>query len=217
MNPGAKAQSECACTPALCDITEDERLSSSPYYSALTEQVSHNCTIRNEEVDTTDPWYKGDEYAQYHQTGTDYYLTNGKLTVKLDNEGRMSFYNQHGEVLTEEYWRDRNRINRYCVPLRIVARELKPRQGGTDYEVTARFEAYDNEKIFGMGQYQDQPSEQEGLRAGALPPEFPQAFRFTFPAAATGSSGTIRRSGRRRSALTRRNGMQDRRVTLITS
>lgn len=62
--------------PALCDITEDERLSSSPYYSALTEQVSHNCTIRNEEVDTTDPWYKGDEYAQYHQTGTDYYLTN---------------------------------------------------------------------------------------------------------------------------------------------
>ena len=112
--------------PALCDITEDERLSSSPYYSALTEQVSHNCTIRNEEVDTTDPWYKGDEYAQYHQTGTDYYLTNGKLTVKLDNEGRMSFYNQHGEVLTEEYWRDRNRINRYCVPLRIVARESSP-------------------------------------------------------------------------------------------
>ena len=114
--------------PALCDIAEDERLSSSPYYSALTEQVSHNCTIRSEEVDTTDPWYKGDEYAQYHQTGTDYYLTNGKLTVKLDNEGRMSFYNQRGEVLTEEYWRDRNRINRYCVPLRIVARELKPRQ-----------------------------------------------------------------------------------------
>ena len=148
--------------PALCDITEDERLSSSPYYSALTEQVSHNCTIRNEEVDTTDPWYKGDEYAQYHQTGTDYYLTNGKLTVKLDNEGRMSFYNQHGEVLTEEYWRDRNRINRYCVPLRIVARELKPRQGGTDYEVTARFEAYDNEKIFGMGQYQDSHLNKKG-------------------------------------------------------
>lgn len=45
--------------PALCDIAEDERLSSSPYYSALTEQVSHNCTIRSEEVDTTDPWYKG--------------------------------------------------------------------------------------------------------------------------------------------------------------
>ena len=99
---------------------------------------------------------------RYHQTGTDYYLTNGKLTVKLDNEGRMSFYNQHGEVLTEEYWRDRNRINRYCVPLRIVARELKPRQGGTDYEVTARFEAYDNEKIFGMGQYQDSHLNKKG-------------------------------------------------------
>ena len=160
--------------PALCDIAEDERLSSSPYYSALTEQVSHNCTIRSEEVDTTDPWYKGDEYAQYHQTGTDYYLTNGKLTVKLDNEGRMSFYNQRGEVLTEEYWRDRNRINRYCVPLRIVARELKNRrQGGTDYEVTARFEAYDNEKIFGMGQYQDSHLNKKGSVLELCAPEFP--------------------------------------------
>lgn len=149
--------------PALCDIAEDERLSSSPYYSALTEQVSHNSTIRSEEVDTTDPWYKGDEYAQYHQTGTDYYLTNGKLTVKLDNEGRMSFYNQHGEVLTEEYWRDRNRITAYCVPLRIVARELKTAPGRLLITKLPRaLKAYDNEKIFGMGQYQDSHLNKKG-------------------------------------------------------
>lgn len=148
--------------PEAAEIPECERLSGSSYYSALTEPVSHNCTIRSEEIDTTDPWYKGEEYAKYHQTGTDYFLTNGKLTVKLDNEGRLSFRNQRGEVLTEEYWRDRNRINRYCVPLRITGRELKPHQGGTDYEVTARFEAYDNEKIFGMGQYQDSHLNKKG-------------------------------------------------------
>ena len=135
--------------PVPAGIAECERLSASPYYSALTESVSHSCTIRSETVDTTDPWYKGEEYSQYHQTGTDYYLTCGKLTVKLDNEGRLSFWNQRGEILTEEYWRDRNRINRYCVPLRITGRELKPRQGGTDFELYARFEAFDNEKIFG--------------------------------------------------------------------
>ena len=81
--------------------------------------------------------------------------------LKMENHGRdlpggwISYYNQKGELLTEEYWRNRNRINRYCVPLRIDARELKPIPGSTDYELTMRFEAFDDEKIFGMGQYQE--------------------------------------------------------------
>lgn len=130
---------------------------------ALCEPVA-DCDVcyRTEEVDTTDPWYKGEEYAQYHQKGTIHYLTNGKITARVDCEGRISFFNQRGELLTEEYWRDRNRINRYCVPLRIVARELRCRQGGTDYELTARFEAFDDEKIFGMGQYQEKHLDKKG-------------------------------------------------------
>ena len=130
---------------------------------ALCEPVKP-CTpvFREETIDTTDPWYRGEEYAHYHQTGVDHYITNGKITAKVDHEGRISFYNQRGELLTEEYWRDRNRINRYCVPLRVVARELKCRQGGTDYELTARFEAFDDEKIFGMGQYQEKHLDKKG-------------------------------------------------------
>ena len=119
-------------------------------------------TFREETVDTTDPWYKGEEFAHYYQTGVNHYITNGKITAKVDYEGRISFYNQRGELLTEEYNRDRNRINRYCVPLRVVARELKCRQGGTDYELTARFEAFDDEKIFGMGQYQEKHLNKKG-------------------------------------------------------
>ena len=46
------------------------------------------------------------------------------------------------------------------------ARELKPLQGGTDYELTARFEAFDGEKIFGMGQYQEKHLDKKG--AGRL-------------------------------------------------
>jgi len=130
---------------------------------ALCEPVRPcTATFREETVDTTDPWYRGEEFAHYHQTGVNHYITNGKITAKVDYEGKISFFNQRGELLTEEYWRNRNRINRYCVPLRVDARELKCRQGGTDYELYARFEAFDDEKIFGMGQYQEKHLDKKG-------------------------------------------------------
>lgn len=118
--------------------------------------------ISFEEVDVTDPWYQGGEWAKYHRKGTQATLRNGKVTVKVSHEGWLSFYNQKGELLTEEYWRNRNRINRYCVPLRVDARELRPLPGGTDFELTARFEAFDGEKIFGMGQYQEKHLDKKG-------------------------------------------------------
>lgn len=130
---------------------------------ALSETVNDTeVTYRQETVDTTDPWYKSDEYKHYHQSGINHYLTNGKITAKVDYEGVISFYNQKGELLTQEYWRNRNRINRYCVPLRIDARELKCHVGSTDYELFARFEAFEDEKIFGMGQYQEKSLDKKG-------------------------------------------------------
>ncbi len=130
---------------------------------ALTEPVEEVAPeITFETIDVTDPWYQGEEWAKYHQTGTQVTMVNGRLTVKISHEGWLSFYNQKGELLTEEYWRNRNRINRYCVPLRVDARELKPLQGGTDYELTARFEAFDDEMIFGMGQYQERHMNKKG-------------------------------------------------------
>ncbi|MCM1037748.1 MAG: glycoside hydrolase family 31 protein [Ruminococcus sp.] len=130
---------------------------------ALTEKVAETqASITFEEIDVTDPWYRSQEYAKYHQKGTQATLVNGKITARVSHEGWISFYNQKGELLTEEYWRNRDRINRYCVPLRVEARELKPIQGSTDYELTARFEAYDDEKIFGMGQYQEKHLNKKG-------------------------------------------------------
>lgn len=130
---------------------------------ALTEPVEETeSTITFEEKDVTDPWYQGEEWKKYHQTGISATLVNGKITAQVSHEGWISFYNQKGELLTQEYWRNRNRINRYCVPLRIDARELKPIQGATDYELTARFEAFDDEKIFGMGQYQEKNLNKKG-------------------------------------------------------
>ncbi|MGN0753068.1 MAG: TIM-barrel domain-containing protein [Aristaeellaceae bacterium] len=130
---------------------------------ALTEEMPEiTPVITVEEVDTTDPWYQSAEYAHYHQTGKVYTYTNGKLTVKINPEGWLSFYNQRGELLTEEYWRNRNRINRYSTSLRIPARELKPIPGTNDFALSARFEAFDDEMIFGMGQYQDKHLNKKG-------------------------------------------------------
>ena len=130
---------------------------------ALTERVEFcPAQITVEEIDTSDPWYKGEEYAHYHQTGKIYTLTNGKITAKINPEGWISYYNQKGELLTQEYWRTRDRINRYCVPLRIEGRELKPIPGTSDYTLTARFEAFEDEKIFGMGQYQQKNLNHKG-------------------------------------------------------
>lgn len=130
---------------------------------ALTEKMEAiTPQIIFEEIDVTDPWYKGEDYAKYHQKATQARITNGRITARVSHEGWISFYNQKGDLLTQEYWRTRDRINRYCVPLRVVARELKPLQGGTDFELTARFEAFDDEKIFGMGQYQEKNLDKKG-------------------------------------------------------
>ena len=130
---------------------------------ALNEKVLDiKPIITIKEIDTTDPWYEGNEWTKYHQKGEIATLQNGKITARISPEGWISFLNEKGEILTEEYWRNRNRINRYCVPLRIGAREMKPIQGTGDYELTARFEAYDDEKIFGMGQYQEKHMNKKG-------------------------------------------------------
>lgn len=130
---------------------------------ALTEEVE-SCTpeIIVKEVDMTDPWYRGEEWKKYHKTGKEFTMINGKLTIKINCEGWISYYNQKGELLTEEYWRNRDRLCRYAVPIGVPARELKPITGTSDYQLTARFEAYDDEKIFGMGQYQEKNMDKKG-------------------------------------------------------
>ncbi len=81
-------------------------------------------------------------------------ITNGKIRAVINNIGKLFFYNQKGELLLEEYVR--NRIDMFadtCSSLEIEAREFKPIIGG-DYKLSMRFVSAPHEKIFGMGQYQ---------------------------------------------------------------
>ncbi|MDR0400289.1 MAG: glycoside hydrolase family 31 protein [Treponema sp.] len=82
-------------------------------------------------------------------------LKNGKIEARLDRAGNLSIYNSRGELLLKEYVRNRrDRMSENCSALDIEGREFKPIIGG-DYTITLRLESLSpDEKIYGMGQYQ---------------------------------------------------------------
>jgi alpha-D-xyloside xylohydrolase len=80
-------------------------------------------------------------------------LVNGKLTVTIDSTGTISFSNQHGQTVLEEYRRTKENMNDFCSDLNIRPREFLPILGG-NYSLCVRFEANQDEKLYGMGQYQ---------------------------------------------------------------
>ncbi|NMB45719.1 MAG: family 31 glucosidase [Firmicutes bacterium] len=88
-------------------------------------------------------------------------IVNGKLKATMSHSGKLTFYNDKGELLLEEYVRNRKEYRyvpgvkptSFASALDIDAREFKPILGG-DYCLTMRFESTPEEKIYGMGQYQ---------------------------------------------------------------
>lgn len=79
-------------------------------------------------------------------------ITNGKIRAVLTKDawaktGTIAYYNQKGELLLEEQGRHG--------ALNLYAREFTPYLGG-DYSLTASFEGQENEKLYGMGQYQQE-------------------------------------------------------------
>lgn len=91
-------------------------------------------------------------------------ITNGRITVTVNDGGRLTFTDQGGRVLLAERWRNRDggyqpydslrgkpRLN-YDATL-VPAREF--RGHGSDFRITQRWEAWEDERLFGMGQYQD--------------------------------------------------------------
>ena len=82
-------------------------------------------------------------------------IVNGRLRAVVSKQGWVKFYNAQGKELLREYSRNRRDLfAENCSALEVEAREFRPLLGG-DYELTARFESLDpEERIYGMGQYQ---------------------------------------------------------------
>ncbi len=82
---------------------------------------------------------------EIHIDGDEGYIVNGNATAAIDRNGKVTVYNQRGEVMLEEALE--------LQPLKRPARFFKPRLCGS-YELTMTFKTTPNERIFGMGQYQ---------------------------------------------------------------
>lgn len=99
----------------------------------------------------------------FEQEENEITIINGKVRACVDIQGRVTFYNQKGECLLEEMWRQRDNGEHFwnageqsqkkISALKIAARECKPLAGDA-FEVNVRFESNPQEKICGMGQYQ---------------------------------------------------------------
>lgn len=74
-------------------------------------------------------------------------IQNGKIIARLTNNGKLTFYNSHEKLLLAEYEYDRHSS------LGLNTRQLK-NQGGGLY-ASMKFASDPNEKLFGMGQYQN--------------------------------------------------------------
>lgn len=79
-------------------------------------------------------------------------IRNGRLRCVADYRGWLTFYDGDRQIL-KEYYRSFSGANEHSPSMKIYAREFKAIQGG-DYSITMRFEANEDERIFGMGQYQ---------------------------------------------------------------
>ena len=91
-------------------------------------------------------------------------LTNGKIRAEISEHGKIVITNANGNILLEEYARNRRDVlDKKCSAIEVEAREFQPIVGG-DYHLTVRFESQDvNEKIYGMGQYQQPYLDLKGL------------------------------------------------------
>lgn len=88
-------------------------------------------------------------------------ITNGKIKASVSKSGKITFYNDKGEILLEEFERNRDDFGiepgttatGFASALEIKGRNLAPILSA-DYHLICSFESNVNEKLYGMGQYQ---------------------------------------------------------------
>lgn len=78
-------------------------------------------------------------------------IRNGKIAAAFNTDGVLTFSNTDGKILLQENWK--RLLDNPSMSLNTSGREMKPIEG-ENYRVTFRFKPNDNEKLFGMGQYQ---------------------------------------------------------------
>lgn len=92
--------------------------------------------------------------AQIEIDGQTASITNGKIKAAFNQFGWLTYYNQKGETLLEEFWRVNDGGDKTSA-LAVFGREFRPIIGSSDFKIRLRFEGNDDEKIYGLGQRQE--------------------------------------------------------------
>ena len=117
---------------------------------ALTEKVKETSA----EVKTFDVTYRTGEGTDVDRTHGK--IVNGDISCEVNFAGVMSFYKKDKLILREYFRSYDGTISRESRCLKIVNREWKGVQGSDNYKLKVRFDSNPGEKLFGMGQYQQQ-------------------------------------------------------------
>jgi len=88
-------------------------------------------------------------------------ISNGRMKAVVNAWGVVSYYDNDRLILREYYRNYDGTISKESRCLRMNAREYRPWTGG-DYRIIQKFESDPEEKIFGMGQYQQANTDLKG-------------------------------------------------------
>ena len=115
---------------------------------ALTEEAERPETeITIEEVDH----WVGDGTVDKREQAT---IVSGRLRAVVNHVGILSFFKDDQLILREYFRAYDGTISRESRCLKLFSREWKGVIGGSEHELNVKFESNAGEKIFGMGQYQ---------------------------------------------------------------
>ena len=89
-------------------------------------------------------------------------ITNGRIKAVVNFVGVISFYRDDVLILREYYRFYWGTISKESRCLKLVNREWKGIVGGSEFSLNVKFEANKDEKLFGMGQYQQDCMELKG-------------------------------------------------------
>lgn len=123
---------------------------------ALTEHVeATKCCVK---IEKEDHWV-GDGNIDQREIAS---ITNGRIKAVVNFVGIISFYKDDTLILREYFRMYDGTISKESRCLKIINREWKGIICGSDYSLNLKFESNKGEKIFGMGQYQQNDMDLKG-------------------------------------------------------
>lgn len=123
---------------------------------ALTEMVENINSIVK--IEKENHWV-GDGTIDQREIAS---ITNGRMKVVVNFVGILSFYKDDKLFLREYFRMYDGTLSKESRCLKVVNREWKGIIGGSEYSLNVKFEGNKGEKIFGMGQYQQNDMDLRG-------------------------------------------------------